>query len=160
MHTIISLCIDNSGVVDNSSLGVYYSRRIVNSVGEERFAQTLSVTDWSTIASMSGVNDMYNAFTDLVSQNFEQCFPIVQRKKKKLQVLKPYITHVIKALLKTKHRSQKFYNKWPITYKYEYKGSRNRMNRAVKNAKQQYYCQKLWQNVCNMKNTCIIISVP
>ena len=92
---------------------------------------------------------MYNSFVHLVSSQFNSCFPLIARKRKRVDVLKPYITPEIKALIHEKHRLQRLYAKWPITYEREFKFIRNNVNKKIREAKSQYYKRFIRANANN-----------
>ena len=58
-------------------------------------------------------------------------------------------TDLKKKLIKEKHKVQKLYIKFPVTYGERYRQIRNQVNSAVSRAKSAYYRNKLEVNQCN-----------
>ena len=120
---------------------VFYQKRVINEVNKSMFSRCLAVVDWNTITTKDNVNDMYDSFVEVVTSNFDHCFPSIQKRKKKLDVLKPYITPEIKSLIKEKHLLQRLHNKRPITFEDHFKSLRNNLNKKIRKVKQLYYSQ-------------------
>ena len=143
------LCLESG----NRNCNIYYSRKIINNTCRDKFASAMSLVNFEDILNSYDVNNVYNMFVQKLQQIFNSCFPEVTIKKKKLDVHKPYISNEIKTLIREKHRLQRLYHRWPITYEKQFKLLRNRVNSAVRNAKRKYYCDLLNKNSSNIKNT-------
>ena len=122
---------------------IYYNKRIVNNQCKANFANELSEMSWGDILCCNDVNMVYELFTEKISGLFNKCFPIVQRKRKKLDVDKPYINNDLKVLIKQKHKLQKLYYRWPVSYEKEFKSIRNLVNKKLRLAKKKYIGDKL-----------------
>ena len=85
-------------------------------------------------------------------------YPIVQRKRKLLDLSKPYITEELRSEIRLKHRLQKKYNKYPITYGTEYRNLRNHLNKKLDKAKFEYFRQKVNFSKSNVKNSWNVVS--
>ena len=113
------------------------------------FSDCLRSVDWSDVLQSPEVNVAYNAFHIKLYNLFNSCFPLCTRRKKKLDIFKPYINDEIKVLIKEKRRLMKLFSKWPITYAEQYKRSRNKVSNAVRAARRNYYRNSLNVNDCN-----------
>ena len=60
-----------------------------------------------------------------------------------MDILKPYLTREIKALIKEKHRLQRLFNRRPLTYGNEFRRLRNQVNLVIRNAEANYFKSKL-----------------
>ena len=133
-------------------------RRVINDTTKQQFSKMISVIDWSTIAGIESVDDTYESFIELVSSKFNYCFPVVSKKEKMLDLQKPYISSDIKSLIREKHRLQRLYMKWPITYEKDFKTIRNRVNTRIREAKALYCQTKLRESSGNENNTWKILN--
>ena len=77
----------------------------------------------------------FNEFSAILKRIFDQSCPFKIMKIKKLDLCKPYITRNIKELIKEKHKMQRLYNKFPMTYDKQYKQLRDRVNSQIRAAK-------------------------
>ena len=157
-HFPVFLSYSKSSIIDNSTDRVTYTRRLINDVTKQRLTQNLSLIDWSSVADIDCLDEMYNRFIEVIVSNFNTCIPLVVKRKKKIDVQKPYITPELKILIKEKHRLQRLYVKWPITYEKRFKDIRNRVNKKVKEAKSRYYQSKIRHNKNSGKNTWRILN--
>ena len=107
------------------------------------FGNKLSREDWNDVISCRDVEVTYDDFVTKIKNLFDACFPIIQRRRKRLDINKPYINTELKSLIKQKHKLQKLYFKWPISYEGEYKHVRNLVNNKLRIAKRFYFCNKL-----------------
>ena len=93
----VSLHIDNP--IETSKM-VYYSERVHTEATEAKFTSSLLEVDWEGIKNIEDVEQMYGCLVTAISSKFNECFPIVEKKRKILGFNKPYITYDIKILIK------------------------------------------------------------
>ena len=65
---------------------------------------------------------------------------------------KPYINNEIRSHVKRKHRLQKLYTKYPVTYEKQYKDWQNFVTRYFRDAWKRYFDRKLEKNSGIRKN--------
>ena len=114
--------------------------------------------DWNNIKNYDCVEGAFNEFSASLKRIFDQSCPFKIMKIKKLDLSKPYITRNIKELIKEKHKMQRLYNKFPITYGKQYKHLRNRVNSQIRAAKANYFKTVLRNNTNNCKQTWKVIN--
>ena len=114
------------------------SYRNFSTSNKQKFRDALSRTNWTNVLECDNVESMYNSFSDTMTSLFIECFPMCTRRKKTLDIDKPFITDEIKCLIKEKHKITKLYLKKPITFAAQYTRIRNEVTLAVKNAKKNY----------------------
>ena len=136
--------------IQNDNIYVFHYKRINNIRNNNLFKTLISDYDWSAIFEESCVESLYNTFHSKLSEIYNECFPLLQRKRKKLDVVKPYITSEIKSLIKEKHKLQRKYFKRPITYRDQYVYIRNKVSKLTATAKSEYYRNEIESN---MKDT-------
>ena len=115
--------------------------------------ESISDFEWHEIKSLDSANEIYNKFSDTVNEIYDRCCPLRTYKIKMLDRDKPYITSDIKALIKEKHRLQKKFNKFPITYGTEYRNLRNKLSILIRSAKSAYFKNKINNNDTSGKET-------
>ena len=114
---------------------------------------SISDFEWHEIKSLDSANEIYNKFSDTVNEIYDRCCPLRTYKIKMLDRDKPYITSDIKALIKEKHKLQKKFNKFPITYCTEYRNLRNKLSIVIGSAKSAYFKSKINYNDTRGKET-------
>ena len=137
---------------------ICYSMRIVNAECKARIATNLSEVDFDQVMGSTDVEYAYGSVVQIIDNLFNSSFPLIQRRKKKLDIDKPYIDNDIKVMIKQKHRLQRLYFKHPITYEREYKSIRNALNTKLRLAKRKFYSDRLKENSGNMKKTWRILN--
>ena len=105
------------------------------------------------------VDQCYNAFIDKISLLFEQACPIKNIEVKSPDLAKPYITAEIKNQIKEKHKLQRLYNKYPLTYGQQFCKVRNKLNNTIRAVKSNYYKRKLSADVGSRESLEIINSI-
>ena len=76
---------------ENRNGYIHYSKRIINNTCKENFTSAISSVNFDDILSSYNVNNIYNILVQRLQYIFNSCFPIVNKKKKKLDVHKLYI---------------------------------------------------------------------
>ena len=135
----------NSFLTENREVsGFLEIKRRLNSRDQIAALNTaLAEVDWSGVMSHQSAEQAYNEFITKITDNYNFHCPLVTHKVKKLDLAKPYITNDLKLAIKEKHRLQKLYNKWPITYAEQYKRFRNSLTSKLRTAKSNYIRNKL-----------------
>ena len=65
---------------------------------------------------------------------------------------KPYITAELKSLIKEKHKIQRKFYKFPITYGSQYKSIKNKVARLTSRAKKEYFQNRFDENLGNPRS--------
>ena len=90
------------------------------------------------ILTVNDVEDAYATFASVLQSLYNEHCPLKTVRIKRLDAENPYISTDLKKLIKEKHKVQKLYNKFPVTYGERYRQIRNRVNSAVSRAKSAY----------------------
>ena len=135
-----------------------YSIRLRNELSDGIFRNILSRADWNDLLTKNNVADIFSSFNDIVVKAYDAAFPVVERRRKIKDLEKPYIDHEIKQLIRDKHKLQKKYYRYPITYNNEYKTIKNKLSKLINNAKCKYYQNKLLTNKNDPKKSWKIIN--
>ena len=131
--------------------------RLRNSVRDEIFRAALERFSVDRYSRHVGVNNIYNAFIFDLTNAYNEAYPFIVKKKKRLDIDKPYITPEIKKLIKRKHALQKKYMKFPITYAEEFGRVRNAVTKATNLAKKRHYHELFKSDQCNQKRSWNVI---
>lgn len=100
----------------------------------------------------------YDNYISKFSQLYMKHFPTIDIQIKDKFTTKPYITPAIRNSIKQRHKLQKLFAKWPLTYGEEFKRYRNTLTNVIRTAKQNYYKTKLTENSSNSSKTWDIIN--
>ena len=121
--------------VDLDSLHNFVSLKfkLRNSVRNEIFRAALERFSVDWYRRLVGVNIKYKAFIFDLTNAYNEAYPFIVKKKKRLDIDTPYITPEIKK------RCKKKYTKFPIAYAVEFRRVRNAVTKATKLAKNRNY---------------------
>ena len=119
-----------------------YRIRLKNRECHVKFRNLLSSANWNSVYSTSDVEIMYEAFSDELFTMYNESFPVIQREAKPIDMCKPYIDNNLRELIRQKHKLEKKFRRQPITYKNEYHKLRNKVNKLVYKAKQNYFAKR------------------
>ena len=131
------------------AIGIYHTKQVLTDERKQNFTNNLTELDLDLVLDCTDANAAYDMFIQNITHVFNIHFSIIQKRKKK----RPYITNEIKTLIKEKHRLQRLYFKWPITYEKQYKNHRNLVNNKIRLAKKRYYYSRLNLTYSNTKLT-------
>ena len=124
----------------------YVTFRNMSQSNKLLFSQSLAEISWEEVLHCSSMDASYDLFYSKLKKLYDECFPVCKKRKKSLDVRKPYIDEYIRSLIKEKHRVAKLHSRWPIRYASQYKQCRNLVTNAIKTAKRNYYQNKLKDN--------------
>ena len=136
----------NIAVPHNESQYVTMNKRLNNEVCDAKFRDLLSNTDFSDVNDAATVDDMYNKFSVKLCNAYNDAYPCIEIRRRKIDLLKPYINADLRSLIREKHRIQRLYRRFPYTYGTQYKRLKNKVNKAISKAKKVYYSTKF--NCC------------
>lgn len=144
-HFPVFVCRESKSCNTQSTYETVFVRNMCSS-NKTKFSEALSHVSWVETLACENVDDMYSSFCSKLIDLYNECFPLLEKRKKKLDIEKPYITSEIRGLIKEKHRISKLFHKWPISYAEQYRRARNNVTNAVKAAKKNYYLNNLNMN--------------
>ena len=122
---------------------VTFKTRLKNQLCNETFTQGISSTNWEQLLTHSSVDDVYASFSNKLINLYNHAYPIVEKKRKILDIEKPFVDSELKQLIREKHRLYKNYQKYPITYGDDFRTVRNKVNKLYHMKKNIYYRRKL-----------------
>ena len=82
---------------------------------------------------------MYESFSNIISETYDCAYPITEVRRKNVDLIEPYINTDVKILIEEKHRVQGFFRLYPYTYGGQYKRNRNKVVKALAQAKKDYF---------------------
>ena len=147
-----------SDVGDGDCDLIRVTHRVNSPLNRASLAAEIERYDWGPVKDMICVNEAYNSFSDVISLLYDKHFPMKTKLVKRLDIEKPFINNELKALLKEKHRLQKLYHKWPISYSERYKKIRNELSSRIRKARSNYYRNKLSADSTKTKGTWKIVN--
>ena len=123
------------------------------------FKQCMEDVSWEIVYSSIDPNVAYSNFMMIFTACFDKHFPLITKHINDKDVDKPYITQDIKALKIEKNKLARKYAKKPITFGEEYRNLRNRVTQSIRNAKNNYFKNKLNQCSGNSRKVWKIINM-
>ena len=137
---------------------VEIEKRVITDESKEFLSNRINSWDWECLKNLRSVNEVYDTFIDQFKKLYDESCSVKAVRVKKLDLLKPYITREIIALIKEKHRLQRLFNRRPLTYGNEFRKVRNQVNLVIRNAKANYFKSKLSNNTRNAKETWNVVN--
>ena len=123
-----------------------------------KFRDAMSTIDWREILSMSDAQVAYSSFHRIISEKYNNCFPICKINKRYFNN-KPWLTAALKESIKTKNKL--YVNRYKGTDYNEicerYKTYRNKLNHLLRSAERKHYQDLLNEHRCNIKKSWQII---
>lgn len=123
-----------------------------------KFHEKLSEVCWNQVYQSNDPNEIMINFSNVFNDCFNQVFPLREKVIKNITLDKPYITQNIKEIINEKNKLQRKFAKHPIKFGEEYRKIRNKVTKLIKNAKTNYYKNKLKDASGNGKKTWEIIN--
>ena len=130
-----------------------FKRRNNNDTCDSVFRERLSTVDWSMLQFSPSVDEMYETFSNIISEAYDHAYLITEVRRKKVDLFKPYINAYVKNLTKEKHRVQHLFRLYAYTYGGKYKRIRNKVNKAVAKAKIHHFSSKSNSCAVDQKKT-------
>ena len=127
--------------------------RSFSEVNVTAFHERLQATDWSEVLSLHSCDDAYSCFLSMLSDHYNQSFPIITRNitNKKNQ---PWITRQLKKLINKKNRLYKIFLNKPTVYnEINYRIAKTNTVKKIRQGKKNYYHNLLETHKNNMKKT-------
>ena len=118
-----------------------------------RFRNHLAEICWDNVYATRDTNIAMDNFNTIFNASFDKFFPVITKQVKIKSLEKPYITQDIKILIAEKNKLQKKYAKWPLSYGPEYRRLRNKVTKAIREAKSNYYANKFETEANNSQKT-------
>ena len=137
---------------------VDFKFRLNNSDCHGKFRDSIMpILEWN-LDETSNVQTLYDDFTNFISNAYNSAYPMIEVKKKKLDVSKPYITNELKCLIREKHKLKKLFHRFPYTYGTRYRAIRNKVCRMADLNKKTFLQSEIVANKNNAKKTFEIIN--
>ena len=134
--------------------------RVFNDQCDQNFKYKIENHDWNILHEIVGVNESFEYFNNVLSNYFNECYPVKTKRIKNNSIKSPWITTGLKESIKIKYKLYKKIVKRPITYGDRYRTYRNNLTRLIKVAKSYYYrdkfaeckgnSKKIWSNINNL----------
>ena len=135
-------------------------KRKINDCNIASFCMLLKKQDWGVLENISDVDSKFNAFLDIYSSLYDNCFPvtkIINRPSKNDS--KPWFNDPLKKLCKKKYLLFKKFVKNPNSVsELKYKHARNLVNKEKRRCKHEYYMSKFESVKGNLKYTWNVIN--
>ena len=109
---------------------------------DEEFKRRLEQSDFSEIIDSDNVDRAFEILNEIMSNLFNECYPLVTRTISKVTKKKPWLTPGIIQSIKTKNKLYKKFVKKPITYGHAYRQYRNNLTKIIKASKNNFYRQQ------------------
>ena len=107
------------------------------------FRSLLEHIQYEIYCGIDNVDMLSWTFISDVTTAYDSAYPIISRRKKVLDICKPYVNQELKKMIKQKHRIERKYFKYPITYNAEYRCLRNRVKKLMEKVRKLYYTNKV-----------------
>lgn len=130
------------------------TKRVYNEENINDFREDLKKFKWSEeLSGTIGCEDTLSSYLKSFKKLYDKNFPLKSFLIKEKHLGKPYITQGIIKSINYRNKLQKLYAKWPLTYSNIFKNYRNTLTAVIRKAKENYFKEKLNNNVNNMKET-------
>lgn len=129
----------------------YIYRRTITRLSLDKFVSDLALVNWNSILHLTCCEEAYDLFYEEFYELFQKHFPIKKICLSKKNECSPYITPALKISIREKHRLERLYRRWPVTYERTYKQYRNKLTSTLRTAKNKYYKTQLNDNQGNAR---------
>ena len=143
--------IDSSTSLETNDSITY--KRVYSDVNINKFNDRLSKTEWTSVLSASDAQKAYTNFHDIMSNLYNECFPL---KEFKLGYLtrKPWLTEGMKRQIKIKNRLYRRYLRSDnLEHHIIYKRFRNVLHNKLHLAEKDHYDKLINDNKHNLKKS-------
>ena len=90
----------------------------------------MPILEWN-LDETSNVQTLYDYFRNLVFNAYISAYPMIEVRKKKLVVSKPYNNIELQCLISEKHKLKKLFHRFPYTYGTRYRAIRHKVCRMA-----------------------------
>ena len=125
-----------------------------------KFKENLAKIQWDRILNEQNAQVAYNAFCNILTQEYDKCFPIKKHSKKYCNK-KPWLTSALKESIKIKNKLYISRNRGNETERRisHYKTYRNKLHHLLRAAERQYYQDLLTEHKSNLKKSWQVIKM-
>ena len=125
-----------------------------------KFKENLAKKQWDRILNEQNAQIAYNAFCNILTQEYDKCFPI-KKHSKKYCIKKPWLTSALKESIKIKNKLYISRNRGNETERRisHYKTYRNKLHHLLRAAERQYYQDLLTEHKSNLKKSWQLIKM-
>ena len=143
-------------VAESDSVTIKYRNFSNNNIDD--FRRCMEGVSWDLCLTPNDPNIIYSNFISIFLACYNKHFPQIVKVIKPKQISKPYITAEINAMIIEKNKLQKKYAIRPIRHGETFRRARNTVTRTIRNAKSNYYRNKLEQYAGNCRKTWSVIN--
>ncbi|XP_030841178.1 uncharacterized protein LOC115923957 [Strongylocentrotus purpuratus] len=138
-------CVNNKQIIEYASVNTTPNGRLINNNQLLQFKYKLLNVDWTPVRNTVDANKSYDLFIHILSNLYNECFPIVQRRNSKLKCKSPWITT---GILKSIHVKQK-----KSVSKRKYVKYKNSLTATIRSSKKKYFYNMFHKIKGDMKKT-------
>ena len=140
-HFTTFIVLKHCSMIKSNSMKMEYRAR--NEQNKNNFYCAMRDYPWNNLLNLSNLNECYTKFANDLYLMYDANFPLKTIRKKELDIHKPYITREIADMIKKKHRLQRLFHRKPIKYGDEYRRLRNMVTKRIREARINFYHNKL-----------------
>ncbi|XP_069970021.1 uncharacterized protein [Penaeus vannamei] len=128
-------------------------KRSINPHTINNLKTALNEVDWESLLKKQNVDEDFDIFINKFTELYNHFCPRKEYSVRIKHASKPYITPAIINSIKTRHKLQQKYAKWPVTYENVFKTYRNTLTHVIRRAKENYHKSKLDEYAGNVRKT-------
>ena len=123
----MNACIKSSLIDSCDERFVSFKKQHNNVHCDNNFREKINNVDWSLDEVTPSVNELYESITDKIYTAYNCSYLLVEIRRMKVDLLKPFIDSDVRNLIKEKLRIQRLYCRYPYTYGNQYKRLKNKV---------------------------------
>jgi len=150
-YTIYTKYTTNDNPVNNNIQIINYRKFTDESLNNFKIA--IEELNCDEIDSIDDACEAFNYLHNYLTDKFEICFPLKQKRITDRDIKKPWITGEILTAIKLKQRLSRKYTKYPLTYGADYRRQKNLVARTIKTARETYFQNILERDFGDSKKT-------
>ena len=142
-----------------NNINSYYTRRDFSDENMIAFCTKLQLVNWEYLNQIDNVHERYDRFLEVYTKSYNECFPVINIRRKGTVNSKPWLSYEIKKMCKRKYILYKKYIRNPTPYRENvFKRYRNMLHNLIRQKKRQFYDHKFDTVKFNAKATWKIIN--
>ena len=120
---------------------------------DSHFKSRVESSNIHDILSINDVNLAYNKFNSVITDIYEESYPLITKSISQENPKSPWLTAGIRQSIRNKNKLYKKFLKRPITYGDAYRAYRNYLTKIIKRAKDDYHRKKFNECRGNIKES-------
>ena len=142
----------------NTSSATKFYKRIINDDNIRKFQRHLRTIDWNVTCESNDVDDRFDYFMNHLTVAYNQCFPLKEICRKKID-RNPWFTKDLRKMCRKKNILYRKYLRNPTEYRRSvYTQQRNKVSSAIRHEKQNYYRNRFSKVRNDIKGTWGVIN--